>query len=317
MGKWSQKSYDDELLRKVKLLFTELNEKTTKDSTDLVISYETFVDSLDENNSFVKQIFEFLIKDTAHKYRKRTQPFTEYTNRHRPSLSSIFQPQLDTQTPFSTSESVSPSTNSLDAPQFSDVSTRPSLERLFSRDNDLPFVERRLSRDINGTLFLERRLSRDMSAYLSSSLARPTVHASGNHFSVANFPSVPTLARQLNPSSLHAQHSSNPTNGSFHPYMIRRRSIPLDFERGPNPPPRERPTLRRMSFLGNLRGTALQSQGLERLNENDGSSRAQVTHIPVQPSTPITTTTTTPDSILQSTTSVGGECLGTGIFCLD
>ncbi|KAJ3281938.1 hypothetical protein HK104_011183 [Borealophlyctis nickersoniae] len=73
MGKWVEKSYDEEVLRKVKRLFTKTLEKVDKEIPEGAFGFEDFVDMWDENDLFIRRLFEFLVKETYYKKRGRTR----------------------------------------------------------------------------------------------------------------------------------------------------------------------------------------------------------------------------------------------------
>ncbi|RKP13269.1 hypothetical protein BJ684DRAFT_20225 [Piptocephalis cylindrospora] len=76
MGKWIELSGEAELNRKCQTLFEEVSSKALKSDWDF--TYEDFTRTLDPNDRFVRRLFEFLIKETAMRYRKlrpsSTQP---------------------------------------------------------------------------------------------------------------------------------------------------------------------------------------------------------------------------------------------------
>ncbi|KAL7752841.1 hypothetical protein RI367_001844 [Sorochytrium milnesiophthora] len=64
MGKWAEKAYDDELLTKVKRLFESVKGKAcgglTEDGQEF--TYEEFVETLDDNDKYIKKLFEHLVQ---------------------------------------------------------------------------------------------------------------------------------------------------------------------------------------------------------------------------------------------------------------
>ncbi|KAK9700766.1 hypothetical protein K7432_012042 [Basidiobolus ranarum] len=218
MGKWAEKSYDDELLRKMKKLFNEISEKSEKDNAEPPISYQSFVETFDENDHFIRRLFEFLVKDTTQRHRKKRshQTYSEL-QRHHPNLSSIFQvlPPSRHEAGGILSSPLSPN-----IPETSGSSShviRPHMER---------------------------RLSRDHSRHLTALLQRQAAMARLNHSHSSRAPTSrnPNTQSPQVPSVLSAQ-GPHP----FPNFAVRRRSIPIDVEHGRE---RERAALaRRMSLF--------------------------------------------------------------------
>eukprot|EP01135_Chromosphaera_perkinsii_P011268 Nk52_evm49s2367 gene=Nk52_evmTU49s2367 len=96
MGKWAEISHDELFLTKVKCLFEDVEKArrelqsrdrgnrsqrdywpSTSEGDDF--SFEKFVEVFDEQDKFVKRLFEFLMKETHNKYRRR-QAETQYFN---------------------------------------------------------------------------------------------------------------------------------------------------------------------------------------------------------------------------------------------
>lgn len=70
MGKWAEKSYDDELVRKIKVIFNGIEKKLEKDNPNSTFGFENFVETFDVNDKFVQRMFEFLVKETAQSHRR-------------------------------------------------------------------------------------------------------------------------------------------------------------------------------------------------------------------------------------------------------
>ncbi|ORX78699.1 hypothetical protein K493DRAFT_102826 [Basidiobolus meristosporus CBS 931.73] len=214
MGKWAEKSYDDELLRKMKKLFNEVSEKSEKDNAEPSISYQSFVESFDENDHFIRRLFEFLVKDTTQRHRKkRLQHNHSETHRHQHSLSSILQvlppPRHEVGGPLSSSHS-------------------PAIAEHFGSSS-------------HARPHLERRLSRDNTRHLTALLQRQAAMARLNHNHPPRAHSTRSPGAPV-PSVLSA-HGPHP----FPNFSVRRRSIPIDVEHGRE---RERAALaRRMSLF--------------------------------------------------------------------
>jgi len=64
MGKWVEKGYDSELVRKMKALFEEVSNKLNREQPDLNFTFENFVESFDETDKFNRRLFEFFVKVT-------------------------------------------------------------------------------------------------------------------------------------------------------------------------------------------------------------------------------------------------------------
>ncbi|OZJ06856.1 hypothetical protein BZG36_00145 [Bifiguratus adelaidae] len=77
MGKWIEPAHEDELVRKFKFLFAVAKEKIQAECRDDSYTFENFVEALDENDKFVRRLFEFLIRDTC---QRRSRPWTSFPN---------------------------------------------------------------------------------------------------------------------------------------------------------------------------------------------------------------------------------------------
>eukprot|EP00127_Corallochytrium_limacisporum_P007210 Clim_evm83s243 gene=Clim_evmTU83s243 len=68
MGKWVEKNYELELLRKIKVIFADVQQKLGDDSSSSV-TFENFVEGFDEKDKFTRRLFEFLVKETTGRHR--------------------------------------------------------------------------------------------------------------------------------------------------------------------------------------------------------------------------------------------------------
>ena len=69
MGKWVEKGYDGELVRKMKCLFEEVAEKLNREQPDIDFTFENFVESFDETDKFNRRLFEFFVKVSQYKFK--------------------------------------------------------------------------------------------------------------------------------------------------------------------------------------------------------------------------------------------------------
>ncbi|KAK9761798.1 hypothetical protein K7432_013035 [Basidiobolus ranarum] len=213
MGKWAERSYDEELIRKVKKLFEEVSEKSEKDNAVPPLSYQSFVEAFDENDHFIGRLFGFLVKDTAQRHRKKRFQQTELESeplpqRRRTSSSSIFQV-------------LPPTRNTTDGTHLSPRSTA------------IPDASGNTSRQIPSPVrpHMGRRLSRDNAQYLSALLQRQAAMTRLNYNSgLSSRDSSPrsSTTQITSGPSLLAAHEAQP----FPSFSVRRGSIPIDVEHG-------------------------------------------------------------------------------------
>ncbi|KAG0293315.1 hypothetical protein BGZ98_002228 [Dissophora globulifera] len=69
MGRPVGRNLEDELMTKIKLLFDRTLDAVNKENPMYTFDFEQFVDCFDVNDHFFKRIFEFLVKETAQRYR--------------------------------------------------------------------------------------------------------------------------------------------------------------------------------------------------------------------------------------------------------
>ncbi|KAG0340470.1 hypothetical protein BG004_006394 [Podila humilis] len=67
MGRPTGRNLDDELLAKIKVMFDRFHESDQKDNPEIPFDFALFVDLFDD--SFSTKVFEFLVKETALRYR--------------------------------------------------------------------------------------------------------------------------------------------------------------------------------------------------------------------------------------------------------
>ncbi|KFH66414.1 hypothetical protein MVEG_06939 [Podila verticillata NRRL 6337] len=67
MGRPTGRNLEDELMTKIKLMFDRFHESDQKDNPEIPFDFTQFVDSFDD--SFTTKVFEFLVKETALRYR--------------------------------------------------------------------------------------------------------------------------------------------------------------------------------------------------------------------------------------------------------
>ncbi|KAG0017799.1 hypothetical protein BGZ82_000660 [Podila clonocystis] len=77
MGRPTGRNLEDELMTKIKLMFDRFHESDKKDNPEIPFDFTQFVDSFDD--SFTTKVFEFLIKETALRYRN-TQAALHHDN---------------------------------------------------------------------------------------------------------------------------------------------------------------------------------------------------------------------------------------------
>jgi len=80
MGKFSEVFWEEELLRKFRLLFEETCEKLRRENPESSASFEDFVSSLDVDDKVTRRLFEFLVKETLSKSSQATN--TTENNNH-------------------------------------------------------------------------------------------------------------------------------------------------------------------------------------------------------------------------------------------
>ncbi|KAG0371406.1 hypothetical protein BC939DRAFT_139653 [Gamsiella multidivaricata] len=69
MGRPVGRNLEDELMTKIKTLFDRILDTVNKENPAYAFDFEQFVDCFDENDHFTKRVFEFLVKETAQRYR--------------------------------------------------------------------------------------------------------------------------------------------------------------------------------------------------------------------------------------------------------
>ncbi|KAF9977810.1 hypothetical protein BGZ65_007247 [Modicella reniformis] len=69
MGRLVSRNLEDELMIKIKKLFDRIFDSVIKENPSYSFGFEQFVDSFDENDHYMKQVFEFLIMEMAQRYR--------------------------------------------------------------------------------------------------------------------------------------------------------------------------------------------------------------------------------------------------------
>ncbi|KAG0199830.1 hypothetical protein BGX28_006973 [Mortierella sp. GBA30] len=78
MGRPVGRNLEDEMMAKIKTLFDRILETVNKENPNYTFDFEQFVDSFDENDHFTKRVFEFLVKETAQRYRS-THPSAQHS----------------------------------------------------------------------------------------------------------------------------------------------------------------------------------------------------------------------------------------------
>ncbi|KAF9098250.1 hypothetical protein BGX23_006666 [Mortierella sp. AD031] len=74
MGRPISRDFEGELVIKFKALFDKIVEGVNKEHPSFAFDFERFVDSFNTDDYITKQVFEFLVKETAHSYR-RSNPY--------------------------------------------------------------------------------------------------------------------------------------------------------------------------------------------------------------------------------------------------
>ncbi|KAF9274542.1 hypothetical protein BGZ68_000561 [Mortierella alpina] len=83
MGRPVGRNLEDEMMAKIKTLFDKILETVNKENPNNPFDFEQFVDCFDENDHFTKRVFEFLVKETAQRYRS-TYPNAQHSAQPRP-----------------------------------------------------------------------------------------------------------------------------------------------------------------------------------------------------------------------------------------
>ncbi|KAF9956812.1 hypothetical protein BGZ70_009761 [Mortierella alpina] len=83
MGRPVGRNLEDEMMAKIKTLFDKILETVNKENPNYTFDFEQFVDCFDENDHFTKRVFEFLVKETAQRYRSR-HPNAQHSAQPRP-----------------------------------------------------------------------------------------------------------------------------------------------------------------------------------------------------------------------------------------
>ncbi|KAF9968426.1 hypothetical protein BGZ73_000133, partial [Actinomortierella ambigua] len=69
MGRPVGRNLEEEMIVKIKRLFDKVLDSVNKENPNYCFDFEQFVDCFDENDHFTKRVFEFLVKETAQRYR--------------------------------------------------------------------------------------------------------------------------------------------------------------------------------------------------------------------------------------------------------
>ncbi|KAG0229426.1 hypothetical protein BGW42_001581 [Actinomortierella wolfii] len=85
MGRPVGRNLEEEMIVKIKRLFDKVLDSVNKENPNHCFDFEQFVDSFDENDHFTKRVFEFLVKETAQRYRA-SHPQSQLPPMPRPSV---------------------------------------------------------------------------------------------------------------------------------------------------------------------------------------------------------------------------------------
>ncbi|KAF9094769.1 hypothetical protein BGX23_001614 [Mortierella sp. AD031] len=83
MGRPVARNLEDEMMTKIKALFDRILDTVNKENPAYTFDFEQFVDCFDENDHFTKRVFEFLVKETAQRYRS-AHPHVQQPARSQP-----------------------------------------------------------------------------------------------------------------------------------------------------------------------------------------------------------------------------------------
>ncbi|KAK5808711.1 hypothetical protein F5H01DRAFT_49918 [Linnemannia elongata] len=85
MGRPVARNLEDEMMTKIKALFDRILDTVNKENPQYTFDFEQFVDCFDENDHFTKRVFEFLVKETAQRYRS-AHPQPQYSSHPRVTI---------------------------------------------------------------------------------------------------------------------------------------------------------------------------------------------------------------------------------------
>ncbi|KAF9143531.1 hypothetical protein BGX30_000220 [Mortierella sp. GBA39] len=85
MGRPVARNLEDEMMTKIKALFDRILDTVNKENPQYTFDFEQFVDCFDENDHFTKRVFEFLVKETAQRYRS-AHPQPQYSSHPRATI---------------------------------------------------------------------------------------------------------------------------------------------------------------------------------------------------------------------------------------
>ncbi|KAG0374058.1 hypothetical protein BGX24_010898, partial [Mortierella sp. AD032] len=85
MGRPVARNLEDEMMTKIKALFDRILDSVNKENPAYTFDFEQFVDCFDENDHFTKRVFEFLVKETAQRYRS-AHPQAQHPNHPQPTI---------------------------------------------------------------------------------------------------------------------------------------------------------------------------------------------------------------------------------------
>ncbi|KAF9188217.1 hypothetical protein BGZ51_000744 [Haplosporangium sp. Z 767] len=83
MGRPVGRNLEDEMMTKIRKLFDQILDTVNKENPTYTFDFEQFVDCFDENDHFTKRVFEFLVKETAQRYRS-SHPNAQHPAHPRP-----------------------------------------------------------------------------------------------------------------------------------------------------------------------------------------------------------------------------------------
>ncbi|GJJ69061.1 hypothetical protein EMPS_01407 [Entomortierella parvispora] len=90
MGRTVGRDLDREMMAKIHTLFDRILDTVNKENPNFTFDFEQFVDCFDEDDQFIKRVFQFLVKETAQRHRtahpQTQQPLRRpYTIHHSPA----------------------------------------------------------------------------------------------------------------------------------------------------------------------------------------------------------------------------------------
>ncbi|KAG0264419.1 hypothetical protein BG011_006895 [Mortierella polycephala] len=83
MGRPVGRNLEDEMMTKIRKLFDQILDTVNKENPTYTFDFEQFVDCFDESDHFTKRVFEFLVKETAQRYRS-SHPNAQHPAHPRP-----------------------------------------------------------------------------------------------------------------------------------------------------------------------------------------------------------------------------------------